>query len=131
MWHRLLQESLRLQVFQNRLARDEPVHASVSGWPVLVDLRIQREDGDHGQLVPLRAGVVVEVMRAGDFHAAAAEVLVHKIIGNHRNLAVTQWQVHHLADQVFVAFIVWMHGQRAIGQHRLRPRRGNVHAFDD
>ena len=76
----------------------------------------------------LRASVVVEVVRASDLDAAATEFLVHKIIGDHRDFAVAQGQVDELADQVLVAFVVGVHAQRAVGQHRLRARRGNVHA---
>jgi len=50
--------------------------------------------------VPLRAGVVVEVVRAGDLDAARAEGPVDEVVGDDRDAPVAQRQVDQLADQV-------------------------------
>jgi len=75
-----------------------------------------------------RAGVVVEVVRAGDLHAARAEGGVDEIIRDDGDVAVAQRQLDFLADQVLVARIVRVHAQRAVGQHRFRAGRGDGHA---
>ena len=82
------------------LARVVAVQAAVLLRRVVVDLGVQREDGDRRQLVPLADGVVVEVVRRGDLHAAGAEILVDVVVGDHRNGAAGQRQVQLLADQV-------------------------------
>ena len=126
--HGFFEEALFFEVLQHRLAAVVTVQAAVGCWAVVVDLGIQREDGDQRQAVALRTSVVVEVVRAGDLDAAAAECLVHKVVRNDGNLAVAQRQVDHLADQVFVTLVVRVHTQRAVGQHGLRPCGGDVHA---
>ena len=87
------QQAVALQVGDDRLARVEAVQALVGGRPVLVDLRVEREDRDQRQVVALRAGVVVEVVRAGDLDAAGAESAVDEVVGNDRNAPVAQRQV--------------------------------------
>ena len=70
-------------------------------------------------------------MCAGNFDATRSEGLVDKIIGNDRDLTVTQGQVNHLADQMLVADIFRVHAQGAIGQHGFRACGGNGHAGND
>ena len=43
---------------------------------------------------------VVEIVGRGDLHHAGAELAVHIVVGNHRNLPVHQRQEHLFADQV-------------------------------
>ncbi|MNV18634.1 hypothetical protein D3C71_1094660 [compost metagenome] len=92
-----------LEVGHHGLAGHEAVHALVLGGRVLVDGGLQGQHHDHGQLVALAHGVVVLVVRRRYLHHARAELLVHVLVGDHRDLAVAQRQVHHLADQVRVA----------------------------
>ena len=127
--HRLLEEALRLEVAQHRLPRVVAVEALVRRGAVLVDLRVEREDRDQRDAVAQRAGVVVEVVRAGDLDAARAELAVDEVVGDDRNAPVAERQVDELADQVPVAVVVGMDGERAVGEHRLGPRRRDVHAL--
>ena len=110
-------------------ARGETVHALVGLWSVLIDLGIQREDGDQREAMALRAGVVVEVVCAGDLDATRAKGAVDKVVGDDGNLAVAQGQIHHLAQQIDVALVLRVHGQRAVGHHGLGAGGGNRHAF--
>ena len=98
MRHSFLQKALFFQIFQHRFAAIVTVHALVGSRAVFIDFGIQREDGDERQVMALAASIVVEVVRACNFHAAAAKFAVHKIVCNHRDFAVTQWQINHLAD---------------------------------
>ena len=86
-----------LQILVHRFAGCKTVQSLVGGRAVLVDLGVQGEDGDQRQVVALCTSVVIEVVGAGDLHAARAEFAVHKVIGNDGDLAVAQGQVHHLA----------------------------------
>ena len=117
------------QVGIDGFARNKSVHPLVSSRAVLVDFGVQGEDGDERQVVALRTGVVIEVVGAGDLHAARAEFAVNEVIGNDGDLAVAQRQVHHLAQKMFVAFVFRMHRQRAVGHHGLGSCGGNRHAF--
>ncbi len=126
--HRFFEKALRFQVFEQRLARGVAVEPLIRGRAVFVDAGVVGEDGDQRNVVAQRAGVVVEVVRAGDFHAARAEIALDEAIGDDGNLAVAQRQIDILADELGVAFIFWMHRQRAVGHHGFGPGGGDVHA---
>ncbi len=116
------------EVGHHGLAGHEAVHALVLGRGVLVDSGLQRQHHDHRQLVALAHGVVVLVVRGGDLHHARAEFLVHVVVGDHRDLAVAQRQVDHLADEVRVACILRVHHQRHVAQHGFRAGGGHRQA---
>ena len=118
----------RLQIGQELLARLVAVQPPVGRGAVFIDARLRREDGDERQVMPLGAGVVVEVVRAGDLHAAGAEFAIDEVVGNDGNVAVVQRQLHPLAHQVAVALVFGVHGQRAVGHHGFGARGGNGHA---
>ena len=118
----------RLQIGQELLARLVAVQPLVGRGAVFIDARLRREDGDERQVMPLGAGVVVEVVRAGDLHAAGAEFAIDEVVGNDGNVAVVQRQLHPLAHQVAVALVFGVHGQRAVGHHGFGARGGNGHA---
>ena len=126
--HRFFQKALRSEVFEHHLAAFKAIESDVLFRAVLVDLGVERKDRDQRNVVTQRAGVVVKVMRAGDLDAAGAEIAIHKIICDDRDFAITQWQVHHLADEMFVALVLRMNSQRAVGEHRLWASGGDVHA---
>ena len=117
-----------LQRGHHGLARLVAVQALEALGAVLVDVRVEREDGDERQVVALRAGVVVEVVRAGDLQAAGAEIHVDEIVGDDGNVAVAQRQLDPLAHQVPVALVVGVNAQCAVGQHGLGARGGDGHA---
>ena len=75
--------------------------------------------------MPLGHAIIVEIMRAGDFHRARTKGRVRILIGNDRDQTVTQRQMHHLADNRRIAFITGMHRHRAIAQHGFGPRGGD------
>ena len=126
--HHLLEKALRFEIAQHRLAGGVAVEPAVGSRPVIVDLGVEGEDGDERQLVPQRHLVVIEIVRAGDLHAARAEVLVDVAVGDHRDPPIAERQIDHLADEVPVALVIRVHGEGAVGQHGLGPRGGDVHA---
>ena len=96
---------------------------------VVVDLGVESKDGDQRQAVSLGAGVVVEVVRTGDFDAARAKSAVHKVVRDDGDFAVAQGQVHHFSQQVRVALVLGVDGERAVCHHGLRAGGGNGHAL--
>ena len=79
--------------------------------------------------MPLADGVVVEVVRGGDFHAAGAEVHFDVFISDDGDNALGQRDVHHFAEQVAVAFIIRMHGKRTVSEDGFRTGGGDVHVL--
>ena len=77
--------------------------------------------------MPLADGVVVEVVRGGDFHAAGAEVHFDVFISDDGDNALGERHVHHFAKQVAVAFVVGMHGKGAVSEDGFRAGGGDVH----
>jgi hypothetical protein len=51
---------------------------------------------------------------------AGAEFLVDVVVGDDRDLAVGQRQLHHLADQVRVALVFRVHHHGGVAQHGFR-----------
>ena len=119
------QKPLRLKVGHHSLASHEAVQTAVFFGRVVVDGRIQREHADDGQAVPLAYRVVVGVMRGRDLDDAGAEVLVHVIVGNHRNAAAAQRQHDLLAYQVLVTRVLGVHHHGHVAQQGFRPGGGN------
>ena len=68
-------------------------------------------------------------MRPGDLHRAGPEGRVGVFIGNDRDQAALILWPHgnftKFPDDWRIAFIRWMHGNRAIAQHGFGPRRGD------
>ena len=124
--HGFLQEALCFQIIQNSFAAVITVHALISSGAVFVDLGVQSEDGDQRQVVALATSIVVEVMCARDFDAATAKFTVHKVVRNHWDFAVTQWQINKLTDQMFVTFVFRVNAQGAVGQHGFWTGGGDV-----
>ncbi len=122
---RFHQQALRLQVGHDGLAGGEAVQPLVGGGRVVVDAGVEVQHADDRQPVALAHGVVVGVVRGRDLDHAGAEVLVHVVVGDHRDLAADQRQRHALADQVPVALVLGVHHHRHVAQHGLGPRGGH------
>ena len=94
-------------------------HAGV-GAAVLVQASIAAHEADHRQVVTLGHFVIVEVMRWRDFERACAERRIDRFVSNHRDRAIGYRHIGGLADQVFEAFIIRMHGHCRIAEDRFR-----------
>ena len=130
MRHGFLQKLLRFKVTQHRLACFKAIKSLIRLGTVFVNFRVQRKDRDQRQVVTQCAGVVVEIMGASDLDATGAKGAIYEVVGNDRNFSITQRQVNKLADQMLVALVLRVNGQRTVGEHRLRTRGGDVHADD-
>ena len=89
MRHGFLEIADGLKVGQHGLTTIVPIHAAIGRWCVLIQLCVERENRDHFQTVALGAGVVVKVMRTGNFDAAATKLRVHEAVRDDRDLAIT------------------------------------------
>jgi hypothetical protein len=93
-------QALLFEVGDDLPARGEAIHALIANRRIVVDLRVERQDRDHRQLVTLADGVVVEVVRRGDLDTAGAKGEVNVGVSDDRNLALAKRQFDHLAEQV-------------------------------
>jgi len=75
--------------------------------------------------VALADFVVVEIVRRRDLDAAAAEGRVDVVVGNDRDRPVDERQADLTTDEVAVALVVRVHGDRGVTEHRLGSRRGD------
>ena len=74
---------------------------------------------------------VVGVVAGGDLQRPGAELGVDVLVGDDRQAAADQRQHAVLPDQVAVALVVRVDGDRGVGQHRLRAhRRHGQHPVD-
>ena len=64
-------------------------------------------------------------MAGGDLERAGAELDVNVVVGNDRQPASDQGQNAVLTDQVAVALVLRIHGDRGVGHHRLRTDGGD------
>ena len=121
------------QVGDNFLARFVAVQAAVTLGRVVVHLRVRREQHDERNVfvrVALVYAVVVEVVRRGDFYAARAELGIHIFIGDDFNRAAWLGHRHPHAppEQRAKAFVIGMHGDRAVHQDGFRAGGADDHA---
>ena len=79
------------------------------------------EHGDRGQPVALADLEVVRVVRRRHLDRAGAEARVDVVVGDDRDPASGQRQLHLAADEVRVTLVVRMHGDGGVAEHRLGP----------
>jgi len=126
------QQAVCVQLGDQVLAGLEPVQVAVGLGDlgqVRHHLRVQGEDGDHGQAVAQANLVVVGVVRGRDLDDAGAEILVHVFVGDDRHQAAGDGQLDQLADQVGVALVFGVHHHGGVAQHGLRPGGGHDQGF--
>ena len=117
------EKALLLKVLQHGLAGFVAVHADILRRRVFVDLRVLRENRDAAQIVTAADLKVVEVVSRGDLYAAGTEFAVHVGVRDNRNLTVAERQVNRVADEILVAFVLRVHGDRFVAEQRLRTGR--------
>ena len=72
--------------------------------------------------MPLANLEIVEIMRRRDLHRARAFFRVGISVGDDRDKPSDERQLHLAADEILVALIVRMHGDRGVAEHGLRTR---------
>jgi hypothetical protein len=82
-------------------------------------------DRRHRQPVPAADLEVVRVVRRGDLERAGAEARVDVLVGHDLDHASDQRQLDLATDQVRVALVVGVHGDRGVTQHRLDAGGGH------
>ena len=120
-----IEQALGVEVGDHALPGGEAIEATVGLRRLIVDGGVFGEDVDQRQLVAGANFMVIEIVGRGDLHAAGAELHVDISVGDDGNLPADQRQAHALAHQLAVAFVVRMHGNRAVAQHGLRARGGD------
>ena len=79
------------QIGQHRLARRVTIETTILLRRVVVDLRLQREDRQRLEFVPLCDLPVVEVVCGRDLHGAGAELALDVVIGDSESCG-GRWQ---------------------------------------
>ncbi len=125
MWLDTVDESALLQFLDHPGSGLESVQTAQMHGRKLVQARVGREYVDQGQAVALAYGVVIEVMRGRDLHAAAAERGIHVAVGDDRNFAPAKRQFDAPADQMPIALIVGVHGHGSVAEQGFRTRGGD------
>src|ERR1700682_4750231 len=98
-----MQETGAPQVGKNRLARDVPVQAAVFLRYVVVELGVERKDGDGRQTVTPADLPIIDVVCRCDLHGPGAECHIDVRVRDYRNSASGQRQRYLLADQASVS----------------------------
>ncbi len=127
MWFDFFQQTGGFHIPDNLFAGLETVHALIGCRGIVVDCSIIAQNIDQWQFMTLADLVVVIVMGRGNLDATGTKFRIDIVIGNNRNLPVTQGQFHHFANQVFIAFIVRVYRQSGITEHGFRAGGGNYH----
>ena len=114
-----------VEVGDDALAGVESVQPAVACRRVVVEAGVGIEDVHHRKIVTLADGVVVEVVRWRYLHAARAELAVYVVVGDYRDAAGRQGQIHGGTYQRAVAFVFGMDGDGRVAQHGLRAGGGD------
>lgn len=131
------QQALGVQFGDDLLARFEAFQARIGGrgfFAVGAGVALEGEYGefrqdagvlvqhvDQRQVVALAHFVVVEVVGRGDLDAAGAEFRVHIVVADDGDFPAGDGQLDGLADQVLIALVFRVDGDRRIAQHGFRP----------
>src|SRR5699024_1555048 len=82
------------------------------------------------QVVTVAHGVVIRVMRWGDFDGSSAIFRIDVVISVDFQLVIlTAWVMQLVVDEVSVALVYWVHGNSNVTQHGLNTRGGNHHVW--
>ncbi len=75
---------------------------------------IETNDLNLGQVMPQTYFKVIGIMCRSYFHHSGAKFEIDIVIGHNRHLTIDQGHRHRLAEQVFIACILWIHGYGSI-----------------
>ena len=116
-WFNFLQQPGRLELSDDLRSGIKTVQSPEALRGLIVYFGLGGQHIDHGQIVTLAHGVVIEVMRGRNLDAAGTELGIHVIIGNDRDAPPSEGQVDGLSYQIAVALIIGVDRNRRIAQH--------------
>ena len=122
----LNEKSLCLKVCYHCLTCLVAVHACIF-TAKRIDGCIVIHDIDFFKVVALAYLEVIRVMCRCDLNASCSEFLVNIFICDNRDLTVSQRQFQHLADQVFVSFILRVYCNCSISKKCFRTGSCNLY----
>ena len=114
--------ALLLKVRDDLLAGGVSVESEVAA-AVLVDAGVLVHYEDLFKPVALADLEVVRVVAGRDLHAAGAELHIDVFVRDDRDLPADERKHGGLADDILIAFVRGVDGNRGIAEHRLRTRR--------
>ena len=112
-------QPFRLEVRHHAVAGGKTIHSLVRS-PLLVDRPVGPDHIDDFQAVPPTDLEIVPVVRRRDFQRPAAEIHFDILVRNNGNFPTRKRKHHLLPDEVGIARIIRMYGDRRIPQHRFR-----------
>ena len=119
------QQTHFLQLRRRPLARDDAVEAVKIRTIRAVDVRVRSENVDDFQIVADADFKVRLVVGRGDFQRASAELDVHMVVRDDRNLRMRK-RPEHLAPDVFrKTRVLRIHRHRHVAHQRFRTGGGN------
>ena len=120
------QQALGFQLVDDALACLERGHAVV--WQSRhVHAAVLVHAVEDLQPVALPDLVIHRVMAWRHLERARAEVFLHRIVGDDRQLAPDERQQRGLTHQVPVSLVLWVDGDARVSEHRLGPDGGDAH----
>src|SRR6185503_1864762 len=118
-----------LQRADDSLASLEPVNAEqiVRDAALCIDTvghrSVGRHDHRHRQMVAFAYLEIVRIVSGRYLDDTSTEGGIDVLVSDDRDLDPGDRQYHGFSDQLLVAFVIGMNGNRNIAEHRLRPRR--------
>jgi hypothetical protein len=116
---------LRLERGDDLLARLEHGEAGELGACLRGHAPVLADDAHLVEVVAAADLEVVGVVTRSDLQTAGAELGLDVLVGDDRQVAADEREHRGLADQVRVTLVLGVHGDRGIGEHRLRAHGGD------
>ena len=110
-------QALRLQIGKYAFASFPSIQTAVR-TTCRSDLRIFTNDADLRQIMPLAHFKIGRIVCRSNFHNTCSERRIDHIVLNEWNFPIHQRQDHSLAFVFCVSFVVRIHGNRRVAQHR-------------
>ena len=119
------QQAGGFEIRDDALAGIKTCQSAIGLRCLVVDAGIVVENVPQGQVVALPHGVVVKIVCGRNLDAARAKLGVDVVIGDHRDLAPSQWQLQGVTDEVLVTLVIGVNGDCAVTQQGFRAGGGH------
>jgi hypothetical protein len=101
----------------------ESIQAAETGWGLVSDSCLGREDVDRREVVTLADFEVERVVGRSHLDRPRTEGRVDSVVCHDGHLPVNDGEADRLPDQPTVALVLGMHGDGCVAQHGLGPGR--------
>ena len=109
------------QISYNLFSRLKAIQTCIFS-SVFIYFSIRSENIDNLQSCPFSHLKIIWIMSRSHLHHPSSKLSIYIFIGNDRDFSIHQWQKHLLPDQMLIPFILRMHRNSRISEHRFRSR---------